>query len=169
MTGFSTQIFIYFYAMIINDSNRHKGLRNQLVTTIRKKGIKDKKVLVTGSSSGIGVATAIMFSRQRCYVGVHYFQTKTGAEKTLGQVFNIGNSVEITIEELAQRVKELSGSESELKYIPYEEAYEGGFEDMQRRCPDNSKIAKLLGYKSSISLDELIKITIDYHRELLST
>jgi UDP-glucose 4-epimerase len=89
------------------------------------------------------------------------------SDQTPGKVYNIGNSQEITIEDLAKRVKELSGSRSDLKYIPYDEAYEGGFEDMQRRCPDNTKIKELLGYKPSLSLDELIKVTIDYHRELL--
>jgi UDP-glucose 4-epimerase len=89
-------------------------------------------------------------------------------EQAVGQVFNIGNSEEITIENLARRVKELTGSRSELKYIPYDEAYEGGFEDMQRRCPDNSKITNLLGYQASKSLDEIIKATIEYHRQLPS-
>ncbi|MCK4755271.1 MAG: GDP-mannose 4,6-dehydratase, partial [Calditrichia bacterium] len=109
-------------------------------------------------------------SRSFTYVGdcVNVLIGLMESEEAPGQVFNIGNSIEITIEELAQRVKELSGSKSELKYIPYEEAYESGFEDMQRRCPDNSKIGKLLGYKPSISLDELIKITINYHRELMA-
>lgn len=109
-------------------------------------------------------------SRSFTYVGdcVNVLMGLMESEEAPGQVFNIGNSIEITIEELAQRVKELSGSKSELKYIPYEEAYESGFEDMQRRCPDNSKIGKLLGYKPSISLDGLIKITIDYHRKLMT-
>jgi len=85
-------------------------------------------------------------------------------ESAVGEVFNIGNDEEIKIKDLAERVKQLSGSKSPLKYVPYDEAYEGGFEDMQRRCPDNAKIRALLGYKPSRSLDEIIQITIDHHR-----
>jgi UDP-glucose 4-epimerase len=89
-------------------------------------------------------------------------------DEAIGKVFNVGNSKEVTIEELAKRVKQLSGSKSELLYIPYEEAYEGGFEDMHRRCPDNSAIKKLLGYKPSKTLDEIIQSTIDYHRKSMT-
>ncbi len=67
--------------------------------------------------------------------------------KAIGQVVNIGNTVEITIENLADRVRALSGSTSIIKYIPYEEAYESGFEDMPRRVPDLTRIEGLIGYK----------------------
>lgn len=89
------------------------------------------------------------------------------AEEAVGDVFNIGNDKEISIEELAHRVKRLAGSQSEVVYIPYDSAYEAGFEDMQRRCPDNSKIRKLLGYKPSKGIDELIEETIHYYRGVL--
>ena len=86
------------------------------------------------------------------------------SDEAVGQVYNIGNDKEITIENLALQVKELSGSNSEIVYIPYDEAYESGFEDMERRCPDNGKIKKLLGFSPSKNLEEIIQSTIEYYR-----
>ena len=77
-------------------------------------------------------------------------------EKCLGQVFNIGSSEEISIEELAKEVIRITGSSSKIKFIPYEAAYSGGFEDMQRRVPDTSKIEEFTGWRSSINLEETI-------------
>jgi len=84
--------------------------------------------------------------------------------KAIGQVVNIGNTVEITIENLAERVRTLSGSSSSIKYIPYEEAYESGFEDMPRRVPDLSRIQGLIGYKAHYGLDDILVQVIDYFR-----
>src|SRR4029077_11570382 len=64
----------------------------------------------------------------------------------IGQVINIGNTEEITIAALAERVRTMAGSQSTIKLIPYDEAYESGFEDMPRRLPDLTKIHKLIGY-----------------------
>ena len=77
-----------------------------------------------------------------------------------GDVFNIGDGREITILELAKRVKKLTNSSSEIVFVPYEEAYGKGFEDMERRAPDISKIRKLIGYEPSVNLDEILKIII---------
>ncbi|HEX7138355.1 MAG TPA: NAD-dependent epimerase/dehydratase family protein [Vicinamibacterales bacterium] len=85
--------------------------------------------------------------------------------KAIGQVVNIGNIVEITIENLAERVRALSGSTSSIKYIPYEEAYESGFEDMPRRVPDLARIEGLIGYKPLHDLDEILVQVIDYFRK----
>ena len=82
----------------------------------------------------------------------------------VGQVFNIGSTEEITILELANRVKKLAESESEIKFIPYDEAYAPGFEDMQRRVPSIEKITSLIGYKPQYSLDETLKRVIEYER-----
>ena len=80
----------------------------------------------------------------------------TEKEDCVGEVFNIGSSQEISIEELANRIREITKSNSEIKFIPYEEAYSDGFEDMRRRVPDTQKIEKYTGWKSSIDLDETI-------------
>jgi UDP-glucose 4-epimerase len=75
----------------------------------------------------------------------------------VGQIFNLGSDEEITIMQLAQRVKRITGSRSEIVTIPYGEAYEEGFEDMARRVPDLSKIRDFLGYAPRIELDQMIR------------
>ena len=80
-----------------------------------------------------------------------------GSEKAVGQVFNVGNNQQITIMELAKRVIELTGSSSTIEKIAYENAYPEGFEDMQRRVPDISKIEQFLGWSPEINLDQIIK------------
>ena len=77
--------------------------------------------------------------------------------QAIGQVFNLGNSEEVTIRGLAERIKALTGSHSPIRVIPYEEAYEAGFEDMPRRVPDLSKIGSLIGYQPRVGLDEIIQ------------
>jgi UDP-glucose 4-epimerase len=84
--------------------------------------------------------------------------------KSIGQVINIGNTQEVTIEQLAERVRELSGSKSPIKYIPYDQAYESGFEDMPRRVPDLSRVSALIGYKPTLALDDILNQVIDYFR-----
>ena len=73
-----------------------------------------------------------------------------------GQVYNIGGSEEVTIRELAERVKVVSESGSEIVHIPYTEAYARGFEDMRRRVPDTSRIQALLGWRPQLSLDQIL-------------
>ena len=79
------------------------------------------------------------------------------SDKAVGQVFNVGNNQQITIMELAKKVIELTGSTSSIEKIPYEKAYPEGFEDMQRRVPDISKIKQVLGWSPEINLEQIIK------------
>lgn len=79
-----------------------------------------------------------------------------------GQVFNIGSQEEITIEALAKKVIEITGSRSKVVYIPYDEAYEEGFEDMERRIPDISKINNLIGFVPTMDLNGIIKDVVNY-------
>jgi UDP-glucose 4-epimerase len=84
-------------------------------------------------------------------------------EGAVGQVFNVGNdSREISILELAQKVKERTKSASEIKIVPYDQAYEAGFEDMPRRVPDLTKIRALTGYQPKVDLDEILDHVIAY-------
>jgi UDP-glucose 4-epimerase len=83
---------------------------------------------------------------------------------SVGQVFNIGNTEEVTINDLAERVKKLSGSQSAIKRIPYDEAYESGFEDMPRRVPDLRKVHAAIGYEPKHTLDDILTQVIDYFR-----
>jgi UDP-glucose 4-epimerase len=81
----------------------------------------------------------------------------------VGQVFNIGSNEEVTILELAERVKGLTSSESEITFVPYDEAYEEGFEDMPRRVPDIAKINALVGFQPEMKLDGILQSVIDFH------
>jgi len=80
----------------------------------------------------------------------------------VGNVFNIGSNHEISILQLAQRVKELTQSDSDIVFVPYDEAYEEGFEDMPRRIPDVSKVRNLVGFEPRMSLDGILQSVIDY-------
>ena len=79
------------------------------------------------------------------------------SDKAIGQVFNVGNNQQISIIELAKKVIEITGSKSNIEKIAYEKAYPEGFEDMQRRVPDISKIKQVLGWSPEINLDQIIK------------
>ncbi|MBM3251222.1 MAG: NAD-dependent epimerase/dehydratase family protein [Candidatus Omnitrophica bacterium] len=82
--------------------------------------------------------------------------------RAIGEVYNIGSQEEVSIEQLAKEVIRITASKSKIKYIPYEEAYEEGFEDMQRRVPEISKINRLIGFKPTYKLTEVIADIIKY-------
>ncbi len=84
--------------------------------------------------------------------------------KAVGEIFNIGNEEPTTIEELARKVIKLTGSRSDIVYVPYEKAYEKGFEDMLHRVPDISKIHNLIGYSPKYNLDMILEKVIEYFR-----
>ncbi len=107
--------------------------------------------------------------QQRCFCNVldvveaiHLLSENSAA---IGQVFNIGSSEEVTIHELAERIRIRTGSTSEIKSIPYEQAYEAGFEDFRRRVPALDKIRQLVEWEPTTSLDDTIDQIIAYHRE----
>ncbi len=85
-----------------------------------------------------------------------------------GEVVNIGSDQEITILDLAKKIKSLTGSLSEIRIIPYDQAYAKGFEDMNRRLPDISKAHRLIGYEPKISLDQILEDVISYCKQQLS-
>jgi UDP-glucose 4-epimerase len=82
----------------------------------------------------------------------------------VGETFNVGNGREITIGGLARKVIELTGSGSEIRYLPYEAVYERGFEDMRRRVPDSSKLQRMIGFAPAIPLESALASIIDYFR-----
>ena len=82
-----------------------------------------------------------------------------------GQVYNIGNTEEVTILDLAQRVIARSGSNSAIEFVPYERAYQPGFEDMNRRVPDVSRIGQLIGWQPTFQLDQILQDVIDWCRQ----
>ena len=86
----------------------------------------------------------------------------------VGQVFNIGNGAETTINDLATQVKELTRSRSEIVHVPYAQAYEEGFEDLRRRVPDITKIRTLMNFSAHVDLDASLRKVIEYYRGLES-
>jgi UDP-glucose 4-epimerase len=85
--------------------------------------------------------------------------------RAVGEVVNIGNTEEVTILQLAERVRALTGSSSSIKVIPYDQAYESGFEDMPRRLPDLSKVRAMIGYEPAHSLDAILRDVIEFIRK----
>jgi UDP-glucose 4-epimerase len=106
-------------------------------------------------------------SRSFTYVGdvVKAMVALINEPRAVGQVFNIGNGREISIEQLARKIKDMTGSASPIVKIPYDQAYEAGFEDMPRRVPDISKIRALVGYEPSVELDEILTRVIESLRQ----
>ena len=105
-------------------------------------------------------------SRSFTYVGdvVRAMVALINEPAAVGQVFNIGNGKEISINALAEKVKDLTDSSSEIVRVPYDQAYEAGFEDMPRRVPDISKIRGLIGYSPTVELDEILNRVIAFAR-----
>jgi len=84
-------------------------------------------------------------------------------EDAVGQVFNVGSNQEISIIDLAKKVQVLTNSDSEIVLVPYDEAYEEGFEDMPRRVPDISKINQQVGFKPERDLEGILLSVIDFY------
>jgi UDP-glucose 4-epimerase len=107
-------------------------------------------------------------SRSFTYVGdvVRAMVALIDEPRAVGQVFNIGNGHEITIRELAEKIRKMTGSTSEIVMVPYDQAYEAGFEDMPRRVPDIGRIHALIGYRPTVDLDETLTRVIEHFRQL---
>jgi UDP-glucose 4-epimerase len=106
-------------------------------------------------------------SRCFCYVkdvvgGLVALSQSPGA---VGEVFNLGSDEEITIAGLARKVRDLVNPAVEIEYVPYERAYEEGFEDMRRRVPDTRKISGLVGFKPARNIDDILALTTRHIRE----
>jgi UDP-glucose 4-epimerase len=136
---------------------RQTGQYGMVIPNFVRQALAGKSITVFGDGTQ---------SRSFCHVSdVVEALLKLVAEPTaIGEVVNIGNSQEVTIRHLAERVRELSGSNSPIKLVPYDEAYESGFEDMPRRVPDLSKLHRLIGYQPRYSLDDILNQVIEYFR-----
>jgi UDP-glucose 4-epimerase len=86
-------------------------------------------------------------------------------DRAIGEIYNLGNPNEVTITELARRIIRLTESSSQIRYVPYDQAYESGFEDMGRREPDIRRVVELTGYTPQVGLDQALRRTIDWFRE----
>ena len=101
-------------------------------------------------------------SRSFTYVGdvVDALVTLAFEPRAVGEVFNVGSTGEVAIGALAERVKALTNSRSPIQHVPYDQAYETGFEDMPRRVPDITKLRDLIGYEPRMGLDEIIRTVV---------
>jgi UDP-glucose 4-epimerase len=136
---------------------RQTGHYGMVIPRFVSQAVRGEAVTVYGDGSQ---------TRCFCYVGdvVRALLALVEHPEAVGRVFNIGGQGEVSIEALAQRVISLAGSDSKLRYVPYEEAYEEGFEDMQRRVPDTTRARELIGFEPTADLDEIIQMVIDYQR-----
>jgi len=128
---------------------RQTGQYGMVVPTFVRQALTGQPITVFGDGTQ---------SRSFTYVGdvVRAVVALINEPRAVGQVFNIGNGREISIGELASRVKQITGSSSPIVTIPYDQAYEAGFEDMPRRVPDISKIRALVGYEPAVELDDIL-------------
>ena len=136
---------------------RQTGQYGMVLPTFVRQALAGKPITVFGDGTQ---------SRSFTYVGdvIEALIALAQEPRAVGDVFNVGNTGEISIRDLAERVKALSGSNSPIHFIPYDEAYEAGFEDMPRRVPDISKIHDLIGYRPQLRLDDIIVRVIEYIR-----
>jgi UDP-glucose 4-epimerase len=135
---------------------RQVGHYGMVVPRFVSAALKNEPLAVYGSGDQI---------RCFCHVGdaVKALLLVMDSDKAVGEVFNVGNNQQISIMELAKKVIEITGSTSSIEKIPYENAYPEGFEDMQLRVPDISKIFQVLGWKPEINLDQIIKDITAYN------
>ncbi len=137
---------------------RQTGHYGMVIPTFVKQALAGQPITVHGDGS-----------QSRCfgYVGdvVEALIQLMDHPAAVGEIFNIGSTEEVTIAELAELVKVLTGSPSDIVCVPYTEAYGEGFEDMPRRVPDISKVRALIGFRPRVALEDILKRVIAYFKE----
>ena len=137
---------------------RQTGQYGMVLPTFVRQAMAGRPITVFGDGAQ---------SRSFTYVGdvVDCLAKLMAEPRAIGEVFNIGNGHEITILALAEKVKAMTHSQAPIVFVPYDKAYESGFEDMPRRVPDITKIRGLIGYEPRVQLDEIITRVIDYFQK----
>jgi len=136
---------------------RQTGRYGMVVPTFVKQALLGQPITVYGNGGQSRSFTCVSDVVQ-AMIAVAYHPA------AVGQIYNIGNDQEITINELAQLVKEMTDSCSEIVHIPYNQAYEEGFEDLVRRVPDISKIKELINYEPTLDIRGILEKVIAYYR-----
>ncbi|MDX2136873.1 MAG: GDP-mannose 4,6-dehydratase [Chloroflexota bacterium] len=140
---------------------RQSGQYGMVVPRFVRWAIQNEPIMVYGDGE-----------QQRCFGNVYdvvkAIRDLGESPRAIGEVFNIGSNEEISIGGLAERVRARAGSTSEIRYIPYEEAYETGFEDFRRRVPSIDKIRAAIEWEPTLTLDETIDQIIAYQREQIN-
>ena len=136
---------------------RQTGQYGMVLPTFVRQALAGQPITVFGDGTQ---------SRSFTYVGdvVDALVRLSRETRAIGEVFNIGNMGEVSIADLAAKVKAMTGSGSPIHYIPYDQAYEAGFEDMPRRVPDITKIREFVGYEPKVQLDEIIRSVVEHMR-----
>lgn len=136
---------------------RQTGRYGMVIPTFVRQALAGERITVFGDGRQ---------SRSFGYVGdiVSGILKLSDDPRAIGEVFNLGNPEEITMLALAERVKTLTGSQAPITLIPYDEAYEAGFEDMPRRVPDISKAQGLVGFAPTVALDDILRKVIEHAR-----
>jgi UDP-glucose 4-epimerase len=139
---------------------RQTGLYGMVVPRFIQQALRDEPITVFGNGQQ---------TRTLTYVGdvVEAICRLMESKEANGQVVNIGGTEEISISELAERIKSLAGSKSEIVYIPYEQIYGKNFEDMMRRVPSSEKLNSLTGFSPKTPLDTILERTIEYFRSIV--
>ena len=134
---------------------RQTGRYGMVIPNFVRQGLSGQPITVHGDGRQ---------TRSFCHVSdvVDALQRLVAEPRAIGQVFNVGNDQEISIMALAERVRALTGGRSDIVTIPYDQAYESGFEDMPRRVPDLTKIRALVGFTAQADLDGILAGVIDY-------
>lgn len=136
---------------------RQTGTYGMVIPRLAKQAVSGQALTVYGDGQ-----------QSRCFCNVkdtvRAVVTLSAEPRAVGEIFNIGSTEEITILDLARRILARSGSSSEIKLVPYDQAYEAGFEDMRRRVPDTSKIKAAIGWQPTIQLDRTLDEVIAQFR-----
>jgi UDP-glucose 4-epimerase len=136
---------------------RQTGRYGMVIPRFVQQALADQPITVYGDGT-----------QRRCFMhvvdAVHALADLMESEKHYGEVFNIGSTEEVSISELAERVRARTGSSSPLQLLPYEKAYGAGFEDMARRVPDVEKIDRAIGWRAKISLEHILDSVIEHQR-----
>jgi len=137
---------------------RQTGQYGMVIPNFVQKALIDKPITVYGDGSQ---------SRSFTHVAdvVDALITLMAEPKAVGQILNVGTSEEVTIKDLALMVKDMTESSSDIEYISYEKAYGPGYEDMQRRCPDITRLKNLIQFEPKIDLEGIIQSVIHYYKE----
>lgn len=140
---------------------RQTGRYGMVIPRFVEQALRDEPLTVYGDGRQ---------TRCFCHVGdvVDALVALVGHPDASGKVFNLGRPDEVSIRELAERVIALTGSRSQIRHVPYQEAYGEGFEDMQRRVPDISRARALVGFDPQVGLDEILSMVIDERRAAAS-
>lgn len=136
---------------------RQTGSYGMVIPRFVNQAVRNEPITVYGNGEQ---------TRCFCYVGdvVGALVKLMNHPEAYGKVFNIGGTEEISISDLAHRITEIAGSSSKIKYVSYEDAYEEGFEDMERRVPDITRVNNIIGFEPSVRLDEIIRLVVEEQR-----